>query len=267
MGAILRQIALAVALAGALVGCRQKPAPRGTSGTGSPRPAAPAPPRSVTPGHSPGPIAPVSASPRPIATPIALVVTPAPTPSPVPMVPVASPIATPGPLFSTPAAPEPTSQPASQPAVPDELADFPLPTIGQFAAYSTTAAGPQGRLRQTIDAVGPGEMIVTEQTLVNNQPIGKGVSMRLPRAGRRWPLPGRTETQSVEYGREQIDLAGKKLDCVVVTTESRVGGSVRTERQWICPQVPVTHLVRLVVITDGREVFRQELVEFGEGKP
>lgn len=159
-----------------------------------------------------------------------------------------------------------SNSPASQPAsAPEELDSFPAPVVGQFTAYTISSGGAPVRSRQTIESIGPGPTDVTmsDQTLVNNQPIGKATLVKLPRFGRRWPAPAQTDARTVSYTREQIELAGAKLDCVVLTTESRAGGVTRIEKQWVCPTVPVTHIARLLVTTDGREVFRQELVEFG----
>ena len=158
----------------------------------------------------------------------------------------------------------PTTAPAAQSTTaPEELESFPPPAVGQFAIYSCTSAGPASRLRQAIEAIGAaGEITVSEQVLVNNQPAGKPTTLRLPRFVR-WPAPMQGEQRTVRYSREKLDLAGQNLDCVVLTIESRSAGVARVMKQWVCPAVPVTHLARLVVTTDGREVFRQELTEFG----
>ena len=155
---------------------------------------------------------------------------------------------------------------ASQPAsAPEELDTFPPPAIGQYAVYTVSSGGGQGKCRQTVEAVGPGpaDITVSEQMLVNNQAVGKPTMLHLPRFGPRWPAPMNSDARTISYAREQVELAGQRLDCIVLTTESRAAGVTRIERQWISPAVPITHLARLLVTTDGREVFRQELFEFG----
>ncbi len=157
-----------------------------------------------------------------------------------------------------------STQPAAAPPV--DLDALPPPAVGQFAVYRVSAGGGQTRLKQAVTALGPGpnDAMVSEQLIVNDQPAGTATTMRIPRVGRRWPSPMHDDIRSVSYGRERVELAGRALDCIVLTIESRSSaGSLRVERQWISPQVPVTHLVRLVAITDGREVLRQELVDFG----
>jgi hypothetical protein len=155
-----------------------------------------------------------------------------------------------------------TSQPATAPA---ELADMPPPTPGQFVLYAISAGGPGARIRQAVDSLepAPGEMTVSEQLLINNQPTGKPRQFRLPRLGRIWPGPANSDARTVAYTHERIDLAGRPLDCIVLTIEARAAGSLRVEKQWISREVPITHVARSTLSIDGREVMRQEAVDFG----
>jgi hypothetical protein len=164
-----------------------------------------------------------------------------------------------------------TSQPDGQgpftgaTSAPEELESLPQPAVGQSATYLFTSAGPASRLRQTVESAGPGaDITVSEQVLLNNQPAGKPTMLHLPRFAR-WPAPIQSDARTIRYSREKIDLAGQNLDCVVLTIEARAGGVTRVMKEWVCPAVPVTHVARLIVTTDGREVFKQEMVEFGVG--
>lgn len=159
--------------------------------------------------------------------------------------------------------------PATQPGPPPELADLPHPAVGQYVVYSSSLAGGAGRVRRTVESLGPahGEVTVSEQTLVNNQPVGKPRTIRVPRFGQYWPPPQHSDARTIAYTRERISAAGAEFDCILLTVESRAGGSLQVQRQWISPEVPINHLARLVVLLDGREIMRQELVDFGQRAP
>jgi hypothetical protein len=70
----------------------------------------------------------------------------------------------------------------------------------------------------------------------------------------------RARAGKVEFGEETVEVKGRKLECVTVTRTNRRG---QVDKRWICPEIPVSGLVRQ---ERGGTVVK-ELLDWGVGEP
>ena len=152
-----------------------------------------------------------------------------------------------------PAAAAPAEPPADDGAVENPLYDA---KVGEWARYRVLAPG--GELLDTEEVVeASSDEIVVVATIEQAGQRTTGPTLRRPRT----PTLPLAERQGASFGHETVEVAGRKLSCVVVTVPMRRGGTLVRH---LSTEVPVTGVVRET--RNGTLV--RELVDFGaEGPP
>jgi hypothetical protein len=133
---------------------------------------------------------------------------------------------------------------------------------GQWVLQKSTAAGNTTWLYQWVKAV-EGKKITLRTQILNadgktGMMAGNDSVIELGGQPSTAPAPG-GDAPKPKITDDEVELKGKKLKCK--KTEIATGPSLSTT--WTSDEVPVTGLVKMVAMADGKESMRLEVVDYG----